>query len=182
MLKYLIAAILASLALFMPYSPLHAQYEWCGYALIEGLPLLSNQLAVLEAITPRQSDQPHERFQYRFNLAGTAVIVEGCWQAAPRRELVASLLEQVVEVKPATDRAEQEVPLPTVSPLETVVEDVAVPIDVPIEPVKELTVAEYVDEELVYSLFAPGGTREESAASVRAYLAANVREWEPEGL
>lgn len=37
---------------------------------------------------------------------------------------------------------------------------------------------EAVDQKITYSLFAPYGSREDSAASVREYLAKNITEWE----
>lgn len=140
--------------------PAIAQQPWCGYALIEGLPLLENQLSVIAAITPPKGERsfPHELFQYRYNLARTAVIVEGCFQAEPTRDLVMTLLEQTVDVA-----------LPEAQATEGVeAESTAEP----------PTPREYIDSKLTLTRFAPDGTREESAAAVRAYLTANIREWE----
>src|SRR5262249_6821613 len=71
---------------------------WCGYALISGLPLLANQLAPLEAITPDKGPgvNPFMLFQYRFSLDHSQVIIEGCWKVAPTREVVITLLSQTV--------------------------------------------------------------------------------------
>lgn len=149
---------------FAAAAPAAAQpYGWCGYGLIEGLPLLENQLAVIAAITPTPSrgSEPDTLFQYRFNNTHTAVIIEGCFQVQPTREVIASLLQQVIEVS-------VEQPLPRLG----APGDVIIPVD-PAEAARQ-----YVNEHLTLSLFAANGTREESAASVRAYLAEHADDWE----
>lgn len=161
----------AVLLLLFSVSNAQAQSGWCGYALIEGLPILENQLAVIAAITPSRHERslPHELFQYRYNLSHTAVIIEGCFQLEPKREVMVTLLAQVIDVIEPT-------PEP---PKETLPGEVELPAT-ELEIQEPVTAEQYVNEKLVYSLFAPGGTREESAAATRAYLAANIREWEAE--
>lgn len=140
---------------------------WCGYALLEGLPLLDNQLAVLAAITPPKSAgaNPGDLFQYRFSLDHTKVIIEGCWQAYPTYDLISTLLTQTVSVD-----AKYLDPI-----LVKDLEDQGVNLQDPIDLGKG-----YIDSKLTYSIFAPSGTRDESAAAVRAYLASDPKEWEQE--
>lgn len=143
-------------------------YGWCGYALIEGLPLLDNQLAILEALTPNKSasSNPYELFQYRFSLDHTKVIIEGCWKAALTDDLVADLLSQTVKLdtKTLTDQAISDSKLGKV--------DLAVPISA-----SELT-RNYIADNLSFTVFAPRGTLAESAAACRDYLASDIQEWE----
>lgn len=155
----------------VPLFSAQAQGNWCGYALIEGLPVLENQLAVIAAITPTRHTRslPHELFQYRYNLAHTAVIIEGCFDLEPKRDLVVTLLAQAVDVIQPTPEPKEDTGRPG--------DAIELPAQ-PIEIAEPVTPEQYVDSKLVYSLFAPGGTREESAASVRAYLQANIRDWE----
>lgn len=137
------------------------QYGRCGYALIEGLPLLDNQLAVLEAITPPESDSinPAQLFQHRFNLSHTAVIIEGCWNVAPTREVVISLLTLVIPFD------------------QNGMADTIAGMDFSKGQVTETdVVAAYIDDHLQYTIFA--GTREESAAQVRSYLSQHLTDWE----
>ena len=163
-IKYL--ALMLSLLILPLAARVSGQYQWCGYALIENLPLLENQLAVIAALTPLRSDsaRPDELFQYRYNLSRTAVIIEGCFAAQPTREVITSLLQQTIRVE-----------LPSANPVDNLIDGM---VDV-VEPVTEAElVRDYLDTEMTYSLFAPGGTREESAASVRYYLAQNIAQWE----
>lgn len=72
---------------------------WCGFVLIEGLPILRNQLSVVEALAPERHERsrPNELFQIRYNLAHTAVLLEACWEAVPTREVLLALLPQTVD-------------------------------------------------------------------------------------
>lgn len=137
-------------------------YGWCGYALLEGLPLLANQLAVFEALTPPEvaASNPDGLFQYRFNQSRNAVIIEGCFGAYPTRDLIMSLLSQVIPYD-----------------AEGMAPDIAT-IDFDAGPVTEdQVVMAYVDDHLTYTVFA--GTRDQSAAQARDYLAQHQADWEP---
>lgn len=139
--------------------------DWCGYALLEGLPILDHQLSMLAAITPTRSfnSRPHELFQYRFSLDRTAVIVEGCWRLEPSRDVVLSLLTQAFTYDPK---------------MIDVIGDVG-SIGKPGEDILASDVIRaYLDKLLTYTLFAPGGTMVESSAAVRDYLTRNIRAWE----
>jgi hypothetical protein len=155
-------------------SPVMGQsHDWCGYALIENLPVLENQLQVIAAITPRKnevSSKPNELFQYRYSLDGRKVIIEGCFQIYPERDLVVSLLATSVPVDSKI----------LLEQMPELIEIGNIDISQPIAE-SELKRA-YISKELVYSIFAPGESREMSAAATRAYLAANVREWELEDM
>lgn len=151
----------------VPFSAAAQFGSWCGYALIEDLPLLENQLSVLAAITPTksQSAKPNELFQYRYSLDRTKVIIEGCWQAEPSRELMVSLLSlSVTASRESVEEASKG--------------DVA--IQLPADATQRDINRAYVDSKLRYSIFAPGERVEISAAATRAYLAANLKEWETE--
>lgn len=168
-MRKFVCVFLLLYALQLPQALLDAQKSgWCGYALIEGLPLLSNQLAPFEAITPDKSAtvNPAALFQYRFALDHSQVIVEGCWKTDPTRDLVVSLLSQTVRYDP-----------------KVMGDELAAAIEESVTKGTQITtgdvVRDYVDGQLLYSIFAPGGTREESAASARAYIADHVKEWEP---
>lgn len=151
----------------LPFSASAQFGSWCGYALIEDLPLLENQLSVLAAITPTksQSSKPNELFQYRYSLDRTKVIIEGCWQAEPSRELMVSLLSLTVTAS-----------------REAVEEDSkgGVSIELPADASQRDINRAYVDLKLRYSIFAPGERVEISAAATRAYLTANIKAWESE--
>ena len=141
---------------------------WCGYALIENLPLLDNQLEALAAITPARSAsaRPNELFQYRWSLDHTKVIVEGCFQTYPTRDIVVSLLASRVNVNVKAILDQRGADAFNGLLLRGGVTQ------------GDLNRA-YVEEQLQLSLFAPGGTHDESAAAVRAYLQTNAKEWEP---
>lgn len=141
---------------------------WCGYALIEDLPLLENQLNALAAITPTrsQSAKPNELFQYRYSLDRTKVIIEGCWGVYPTPDIFASLLATTVQVDVNTVIDQR-----GVEAFDGILMRGATQF--------ELNRA-YVADRLTLSLFAPGGSREESAALCRAYLETNAKAWEPE--
>ncbi len=163
MLKRCLNLLLLLILLLAPAAlPTQAQaYGWCGYALIEGIPLMENQLAVLEAITPPDSDtiNPYQLFQHRFNLNHTAVIVEGCWNVVPTREVVISLLALVIpfDARGMADELAQ--------------------MDFNNGPVTETdVVTAWIDDHLVYTIF--DGNREESAAKVRDYLGQHILDWE----
>lgn len=116
------------------------QYAWCGYAMLEGLPISGSQVNVIEAITPDfdpLAGQPHEHFQTRFSLNNSRVIIEGCFEIEPNRELIIVLLDQVL----VADLAE-------------------------------------IDARLIYTVFAPGGTRQQSEDLAVAYIRSNAVEWE----
>jgi hypothetical protein len=137
---------------------------WCGYALIEDLPLLENQLSVLAAITPTRSQfsKPNELFQYRYSLDRTKLIIEGCWQVDPSRELLVSLLSLSVTAS------------------REAVEDSRGGIALSADASQREINRAYVDGKLRYSIFAPGERVEVSAAACRAYLQANSKDWESE--
>jgi len=139
---------------------------WCGYALIEGLPLLTNQLAPLESITPDKSSSinPSELFQYRFSLDHSKVIIEGCWQTDLTRDLVISLLSQTIQfdqkaMAPQVDAAIQQA---VMTGDQVTADDV---------------VRDYVDANLTFTIF-DGKTRDESATMVRDYIESHLDEWE----
>ncbi len=160
MIRSFLLALL--LLLYLPLSSIEAQaFGWCGYALIQGLPLLDGQLAVLEAITPAVSKDinPAQLFQHRFNLAHTSVIVEGCWNVVPSREIIISLLSQVIpfDAKGMAD---------TIAKMDFSKGEVT----------ETDVVMQYIDDHLIYTIF--DGNREDSAAKVRAYLAQNLKDWE----
>lgn len=139
-------------------------FVWCGYALIEGLPLLDNQLAVLAAITPAKSvsAQPDELFQYRYNLKHSAVLIEGCWTAQPSYDLISSLLAQTIKVDQAT--------------IDSLIKQRLISPEDAKDPAKVALV--YIKMNMTYTLFAPDGTHEEGAKAVRAYLQDHSDEWE----
>lgn len=157
--------IVISFALFAIAVPAKAQSfgGWCGYMLIEDLPLLENQLSVLAAITPTKSQfsKPNELFQYRYSLDRTKVIIEGCWQVEPSRELLVSLLS-----------------LSVTGSREAIDSKGGVSGELPINATQRDINRAYIDSKLRYSIFAPGERVEISAAACRAYLAANITEWE----
>jgi len=165
MIRRAVAILLITIAAVYPASA--QETGWCGYALIEGLPLLANQLASLESITPdkNSSINPSALFQYRFNLDHSQLIVEACWKTAPTRDLIVSLLAQTIQYDPKVmgDQITQAIQEAVTNGGQVTTLDV---------------VREYVDQNLVYSIFAPKGTHEESAASVRAYIYGNLKAWE----
>lgn len=90
------------LSILTSYGPAAAQDgAWCGFVLVEGLPLLRNQLSVVESLAPTRNERsrPNELFQIRYNLAHTAVLLEACWEAVPTREVLLALLPQTVDDK-----------------------------------------------------------------------------------
>lgn len=96
-MKYL-AALLFLISISV--SAANAQGEWCGYALIQGLPMLDSDLSVLAALTPGYdpySSQPDTLFQRRWNMDRSAVIIEGCFSIMPSRELIISIFDGVLE-------------------------------------------------------------------------------------
>ena len=71
-------------------------YNWCGYALLEGIVSIEEtDLTLISYLTPPESDtiNPYQMFQTRWNLAGNAVIVEGCFIQQPERGLIVQLLD-----------------------------------------------------------------------------------------
>lgn len=161
MLKRLLLVSLIVLAFASGSASAQQGFKWCGYALMEGLPLLDNQLAVLESITPASGvqSQPDELFQHRFNLTHTAVIVEGCFRAYPTRDLILSLLTQAVPYDPKG------------------MADEISKMDFDAGPVTETqVVAAYLDDHLTYTVF--DGTADQSAAQARDYLARHSADWE----
>jgi len=155
------------ISLILPGAILRAQDTgWCGYALIQGLPLLANQLAPLESITPDVSStvNPASLFQYRFSLDHTKVIIEGCWKTDLTRDLVVSLLSQTVQY-------DAKAMAPQVSQL---IQEAVVTGD-PITTAD--AVQTYVDDNLSITYFAPGKSRDDQAAAVRDYLAQDSKEW-----
>jgi hypothetical protein len=91
-----VKTFLIALALLLPFGAASAQgYNWCGYSLLAGLePLAEQDLTLISYLTPPESDlvNPYQLFQTRWNLAGTAVIIEGCFIQQPTRGLVVQLL------------------------------------------------------------------------------------------
>lgn len=161
------------------------QYGWCGYALVEGLPLLENQLAVFEAITPSKSSSvnPFQLFQYRFSLDHSQVIIEGCFGVPPSRDVVAALLQQVIPAsKTLVQMVEEQQADEAASQLQAVNAGDVLPITeiaptaTAIDP--QTAVRLYIDMNLTLTIFAPGGTEQESGAAVRDYLENNAKEWE----
>lgn len=142
--------------------------SWCGYALLENLPLLENQLTALAAITPTRSvsSKPNELFQYRYSLDRTKVIVEGCWNVDPTPDVFASLLATTVHVDVNTVIDQS-----GVEAFDGILQRGATQL--------ELNRA-YVADRMELNLFAPGEQLEVSAASARTYLAVNRKEWETE--
>lgn len=112
--------------------------QWCGYALIEGLPDLAEQLPMLSLLAPDESPsrRPHELFQVKVSLDGTKAIIEACWKVFPSRGVILNLLSLG-----GRDRSQSET-------------------------------------RMTYSIFAPDGSREDSAASVRHYLSEHQKDWE----
>jgi hypothetical protein len=120
---------------------LHAQStkgQWCGYALIEGVPQIETHLPILSMLVPdeKADSDPSDLFQYRVSLDGSKAIIEGCWRTFPTRDLIINWLSINGNEKEA------------------------------------------LDQEVTYSLFAPDGSREDSAASVRDYLSKTIKDWE----
>lgn len=167
MIKRLLIIILIAAGVISPV--MAQQTGWCGYALIEGLPLLANQLAPFEAITPDESKtvNPSSLFQYRFSLDHSKVIIEGCWKADLTRDLVVTLLSQTIDFdsKVMADQVAEAI-------------DAAVKLDQSTVDPAQVT-RDYIDEKLTFSIFAPGQTREVAAAVVRDYIAGDSKEWTP---
>lgn len=168
-MRRLIVALLLFMSWVLPGAMLHAQSNgWCGYALIEGLPLLTNQLAPFEAITPDESRtvNPSYLFQYRFSLDHSKVIIEGCWKTDLTRDLVVSLLSQSIQFnqKAMAAQVDEAIQQAVASGGQATTADV---------------VRDYVDQNLTISYFAQGKSRDDQAAAVREYLEANAKEWEP---
>lgn len=165
-----------------------SQYGWCGYVLLQGLPLLENQLAVFEAITPPPSGSvnPFELFQYRFSLDHSEVIVEGCFGVPPNRQIVEALLAEVIPASPSliqfvqAAQADLQTNTAQLVPAQLGLGDATAtpePTATPLDP--QEAVQDYIDENLTLTIFAPGGTDQESAAAARAYLEANDAAWNP---
>lgn len=158
------------LMLVSPFaSPARAQSgAWCGYALVEDLPLLENQLTALAAVTPTRSQfsKPNDLFQYRYSLDRTKIIIEGCWQTDPSRDLMVTLLS--TSVTASREAVEAEIS-------RTGSRTVLAP-----DADQRTINRTYVDLKLRYSIFAPGQPVDISAASARAYIAANIKEWDNE--
>lgn len=166
-MRKFMTVFLLILTLYLPQTILYAQESgWCGYALIQGLPLLANQLAPLESITPDKTStvNPSSLFQYRFSLDHSQVIIEACWKTDPSRDLLVSLLSQTIQYDPKVMAAQ----------LEEVIQE-------SVTKGREVTTADvvraYVDENLIYSIF-EGKTRDESATLAQAYIQDNLKEWE----
>ena len=76
-------------------APTLADYEWCGYLLLDGVIVDADALALLGTLFPNEPDTPTQaRLQWRANLAGTAGILEGCHLLPVERWRVVSLLQQ----------------------------------------------------------------------------------------
>jgi hypothetical protein len=101
MRRILFALLLAASALMLPLLTAHGQtYAWCGFVMLENLPILRDQLAVFEAITPDASNvsaQPDELLQLRFSLNRSKILLEACYAVEPTRALVIALLDSVLE-------------------------------------------------------------------------------------
>ncbi len=154
-------------ALMLPKTILRAQESgWCGYALIQGLPLLANQLAPLESITPDKTStvNPSSLFQYRFSLDHSQVIIEACWKIDPTRDLLVSLLSQTIQYD-AKAMAKQ---------LDEIIQQA---VKTGVQPTTADVVRLYVDENLIYNVF-QGKTRDESATLARDYIQSNLKAWE----
>lgn len=120
--------------------PITPSGQWCGYALIEGLPQLESRLPLLSLLAPDESNDrnPDELFQVKISLDGSMAIIEACWKVFPSRDVIVNLLGLGVR----DDSKES------------------------------------IEQAITYSLFAPGESRDASAASVRAYLMENIKAWE----
>ena len=155
------------------------QYGWCGYALVEGLPLLENQLAVFEAITPPKSSSinPSNLFQYRFSLDHQKVLIEGCFGVPPTRDVVIALLANVIPASQTLiDQVSKEQAL--LAPAQAVNGVDLLPSPTPTQISPRDAVRLYIDSSLTLTIFAPGGTHDESAAAVTDYLHDDAAEWE----
>lgn len=74
-------------------SALLALQGWCGYTLIDGLPLSPTEIEAISGIAV-QGGEAWQQFQTRFNLSGDAVIVEACFTFDPTREAILYLIDQ----------------------------------------------------------------------------------------
>jgi hypothetical protein len=133
-----IVALVLSLIMVFSAQAQSTKGQWCGYALIEGVPQIETHLPILSMLVPdeKADSDPSDLFQYRVSLDGTKAIIEGCWRTFPTRDLIINWL--------SINGSEKE----------------------------------SLDQEVTYSLFAPDGSREDSAASVRDYLSKTISEWE----
>jgi len=166
-MRKVLATFVLFIALQLPQAILYAQETgWCGYALIQGLPLLANQLSSLESITPDKTStvNPSSLFQYRFSLDHSQVIIEGCWKTNPSRDLVVSLLSQTIQYDSKAMAAQ----------VEALLQEAVITGD---QVTTSDVVRDYVDQVLVYSIF-EGKTRDESATLARAYIQDNLKDWE----
>lgn len=92
----LLGALLLALPVGAQVSFNGQSYNWCGYALLEGIVTFSEtDLTLISYLTPPESESvnPYQLFQTRWNLAGNAVIVEGCFIQQPERGLIVQLLD-----------------------------------------------------------------------------------------
>jgi hypothetical protein len=157
------------------------QYGWCGYALVDGLPLLENQLAVFEAITPPKSSRvnPSNLFQYRFSLDHRKVLIEGCFGVPPTRDVVAALLANVIPASQTLiDQVSKEQAL-LAPPAQAAMDGIDLqPSLTPTTISGRDAVRLYIDATLTLTIFAPGGTDAESAAAAVKYLQEDAAEWE----
>jgi len=157
--------LLLMLLLLLPM-PLAAQNDsvWCGYMLVEGLPLLVNQLGALEAITPTRTrdSQPDQLFQYRFNLDHSKVIIEGCWRIDPKPLTLAGLLATTFSLSQTQ--------------ITSLIAAGVIPASDLNNP--DQAALDYVKAKMTLTIVARNGTRAQGAAVVRAYIAAHISEWE----